>query len=91
MAANYLIYTKPKCNYCVLAKELFLKHKLEYNEIELNKDTNESVYILYTSKLKDETGQSTFPFIFLNKQFIGGYTELLISINGNENPITTDF
>lgn len=73
---NLIIYSRESCKYCTLAKDLLRKYSLPYNEIPVNKN-NEVEYNNMKNKLADMTnGHKTFPFIFNNNKFIGGYTEL---------------
>ena len=55
------IYTGPACYYCVLAKKLLDKKKLDYVEIELNSQPNKK-----TEMLKISNGIRTIPQIFIN-------------------------
>ncbi len=66
------IYTTHICPYCVQAKRLLTQLKLPYEEIGLD-DKPE-----LRQKLSQENrGYRTVPMIFIDDQFIGGYTELL--------------
>ena len=65
------IYTGPACYYCVLAKKLLDKKKLDYVEIELNSQPNKK-----TEMLKRSNGARTVPQIFIGEQHVGGNVEL---------------
>jgi glutaredoxin 3 len=66
------IYTTQFCSFCVQAKRLLAQLKLPYEEIGLD-DKPE-----LRQKLSEENrGYRTVPMIFIDGQFIGGYTELL--------------
>ena len=66
------IYTTQVCPYCVQAKRLLTQLKLPYEELGLD-DKPE-----LRQKLSEENrGYRTVPMIFIDDQFIGGYTELL--------------
>jgi glutaredoxin 3 len=71
---TFTIYTKKTCNYCILAKGLLTVHKIKYNEIEVDTN-NKSMVHNYTDPLTNS--YRTFPMIFHNLQFIGGYTDLV--------------
>jgi glutaredoxin len=61
------VYSKEKCRYCDLAVSLLESLGLPYSVIQ-------------NSELRDRlvaaTGQTTYPFVFRGRRFIGGYTEL---------------
>ncbi len=64
-----IIYSISSCPYCIKAKNLLSKKHIPYKEIIVNKQS--------IRKLMKITGQSTVPQIFINGQFIGGYTDLV--------------
>lgn len=64
------IYTWGYCPYCVRAKNLLTEHGLEYTEVALDGKDDE------LKALRDRTGQRTVPQIFIDDQFIGGFSEL---------------
>ena len=66
------MYTTRFCGFCIAAKNLLKKLGVEFEEIPLDHDP----------KLREEIskaagGYSMVPMIFIDEQFIGGYTELL--------------
>ncbi len=65
-----LLYIREGCFYCKLATELLQEKSLHYETIELS--NNEELY----AKLVNTTGQTTVPYIFIDGQFIGGYSDL---------------
>lgn len=71
------IYIKENCPYCIKAKLLFKKYKLEFDEILIvNQKEREN--------LVEKTGIMTFPQIFINNIFIGGCDDLyLLESNGD--------
>ena len=74
-AKGYTIYTKSGCAYCNLAKQLLNKHShiiIDCDEIYLD---NKNVFF---EKMMEYTkiSHKTFPIIFFNGQFIGGYSEI---------------
>ena len=64
------IYTKDKCNWCVLLKALLKRKNIEYTETKIvdNEDFK---------KFCDEMNVSTVPQVFYNKTRIGGYNDVL--------------
>ncbi len=72
-----ILYTQSYCPYCKYAKNLLNKHNIKYEAIEIG--DNEALAI----KLWRQTGQKTVPYVFLNDEFIGGYTELKKKLEQN--------
>lgn len=76
---GYTIYTKSECKYCIKTKEL-LKDEFpcpQYvlcDEFLSNIETKE----IFLKEMETFIGKSyrTFPMVFYNGKFIGGYTEL---------------
>lgn len=71
------IYTWPFCPYCIKAKKMLDKKNKEYTEINIYGDSNK------LSELKETTGLSTVPQIFVGDQCIGGCDDLEKLINTN--------
>jgi glutaredoxin len=71
-----IVYAKSKCNYCTKAIDLLkeLEIDIEYNNIETNSDPIE--YNRKVNELEKITGSRTFPQIFSNGKYIGGYVDL---------------
>lgn len=69
------IHTKPGCKYCDLSKS-FLQQKNIPFEI-VNYDPLLSTYETDKMALMNKTNHYTFPQIFIDQNFIGGYTELM--------------
>lgn len=68
----YIIYSKSNCKYCDMAKDILPCRYIEY----LNPPTD------VVQRLKEETGQNTYPFIFDSDGFfVGGYSELKDSLD----------
>lgn len=73
------IYTKPQCIYCEMAKATFRLQQLEYIEYKLDEDfTRDEVLAKFP-------GYNTFPFIVIDNNFVGGYTDLQAYMKGLEN------
>lgn len=71
---NYLVYGKPSCGYCEKAKRLLSSKKIPHEYVDISKDT------LLQFKLKS-SGIRTVPAIYLDGEYIGGYTELVIKLS----------
>ena len=72
---GYTIYTKNGCAYCNLAKQLLNIYKpiiIGCDEIYLDNKT------VFFEKMMEytKTPHKTFPIIFFNGHFIGGYSEI---------------
>ena len=63
------IYTNSDCQYCAAAKRLLEKRQLPYTETALNDSKQQ--------ELREQTGQSTTPYIFVDGRHIGGFDELV--------------
>lgn len=67
--AKIKIYSTEHCPYCVAAKRLCETKGLDFEEIDLTHNQEE------LAKIKAQTGMQTVPQIFVNDEFVGGYTE----------------
>ena len=65
------MYTKGYCSYCYAAKNLLAKRGLEYEEIPVSGNAQAE------QQMRELTGKTTVPQIFINNKPIGGYTELV--------------
>jgi ribonucleoside-diphosphate reductase alpha chain len=73
---NLIIYSKPNCNYCKMAKNLISK-TITTNVVEIIVDDENRD--AFKSKFSSEFGKDvkTLPQIIIDGKYIGGYTELL--------------
>ncbi|KAI6214651.1 Glutaredoxin domain-containing protein [Aphelenchoides besseyi] len=73
-----VMYSKPHCGYCKMAKHLLTEEGIEYHEkdLDLAKALNPNGFQEYLNGLVYVTRQTTVPQIFICNKFIGGYTEL---------------
>lgn len=70
-----IIYGRPLCNWCDLAKDLCNTYKIEY---EYKNIKNE----LYLNELKDlAPNVNTVPQIFWDGRYIGGYSEFVDEVD----------
>ena len=69
------IWTKKDCKYCMVAKNLLRKNKIEYMEfhVEDHKDTFEAYK---KDKLEKNIEIKTVPQIEIDNKYVGGYDEL---------------
>jgi glutaredoxin 3 len=66
-----MIYSKTKCPYCIKATEFLDKKKVNYREIDVTWDD------VQIQKLIDKTGAHTVPYVFVDGNYIGGYSDLV--------------
>lgn len=68
--SKVVIYSKDPCPYCVKAKMLLQRKKVNFTEIKVTDDkTREEV-------IKKSGGRMTVPQIFINDQHVGGCDDL---------------
>ena len=65
----FTIYSKDNCSYCIKTRKLLDEKNINYTLIKPS--------LKMVNELKEETGHTTFPFIFKDKNFLGGYSQLL--------------
>lgn len=76
------IYTKTNCPYCFKAKDLFDKQNISYVEYIISAGLGESLpsanqqYVTREQLLERAPQAKTVPQIWLEGNYIGGYTEL---------------
>uniref|UniRef100_A0A915Q2R1 Glutaredoxin domain-containing protein n=1 Tax=Setaria digitata TaxID=48799 RepID=A0A915Q2R1_9BILA len=73
-----VIFTLPRCPYCVQAKQLLDMEHIEYKENDLDAHQREfpTNHQSYINGLIYITKQTSVPQIFICGEFIGGFTEL---------------
>jgi len=69
---NVKIYTLPTCAYCNLAKRLFAKHGVMYEEIDVMGD------VVVHEEIKRKTGQLGVPVIEIEEEIFVGFDEQAI-------------
>lgn len=69
--AEIKMYSSRFCPFCVRAKALFSKKKLEVNEILIDQQPD------IRRKMMAESGRHTVPQIWIGGQHVGGCDELL--------------
>jgi glutaredoxin len=77
---GYTIYTKSGCSFCIKAKGLLSK----YNPYIVNCDSylseNKDLFLRYIQTLT-MIPYRTFPMIFFDGYFVGGYTEIKMHLD----------
>jgi glutaredoxin len=79
---NWELYTMEGCIFCEKAKQL-LKNRKETNsnvklkiEVGIDENGNEDRDLIIKMKQRGKSYYTTWPRIFLNDEFIGGYSDL---------------
>ena len=75
---GWTIYTKSKCEFCVKVKDLLNLHNCLVETIESDKYIETFLLKMnFLSDIKDLIGFEyyTFPIVFLNGKFIGGFVD----------------
>ena len=65
------MYTRNRCSFCFAAKRLLTKRGIEYEEILLTGDP------VPEKEMRELSGRTSVPQIFIDGKAIGGYTELV--------------
>lgn len=71
------IYSKAKCKYCDMVKQLLQENQIQYTVIMCDSYLEEDVVDDFLDALEILIGKpcGTFPMVFKNGVFIGGYKE----------------
>ena len=69
--ARVRMYTTAYCPYCINAKRLLKKEGIAFVDHDVSRDR------ALRSKIASQTGHRTVPMIFVDDEFVGGYTELV--------------
>ncbi len=77
----FIIYGISGCSYCRRAKELLSSHNLEFEYTEIHRNLKKE---FLDSKREQINNHNTFPVIFDNDKFIGGFRELTLYLLKNE-------
>lgn len=67
---NFVIYTIANCGYCDKAKELLRENGETFHDVAVDMKPDLAISVVA------RTNRRTWPQIFANDMFIGGYTEL---------------
>jgi glutaredoxin len=74
---TFTIYSISSCNYCIKAKELLNKENLTIINCDEYKQTNRDNFLNFMDNLT-QTTYRTFPMIFHENRFIGGFNRIKI-------------
>lgn len=81
--AEVLLYTKDYCPYCVKAKNLLLRKKVPFTEIDITRDEARQQEMIEKSG-----GRRSVPQIIINNQAIGGCDDLYaLEASGKLDPL----
>lgn len=72
----YEVRSKPNCIYCFRAMALLLVHGLSYVKRQYDSDQDKQTM--------REAGYKSWPMIYKDGKYIGGYSELLMKLEGSE-------
>ena len=89
---NYTIYSKSGCINCKKVKDLLKEYQIEYIVINCDEYLIENKED-FLKQMAEEIGHEykTFPMVFNNRIFVGGYNETLEKINKENIKIVDDF
>ena len=73
-----VIYSTRVCPYCAAAKELLRRKGADFAEVDLTDQPEER------AKLRERTGRTTVPQIFIGEKPVGGYDDLRALDNRGE-------
>lgn len=74
MSSQFVVHSLVGCTYCDMAKALLRSKGIAFKEIVYDKSSPN--YNTKATALIKSTNHKTFPQIFCERTFIGGYTEL---------------
>jgi glutaredoxin 3 len=66
-----VIYSRPFCGYCELAKDLLEQKGVPFSEIDVEADRSR-----LSEMVSRSGGRMTFPQIFVGEHHVGGFTDL---------------
>ena len=75
---GFTVYTKHDCKFCIMIKEFFNEKSINFQVINCDdylKENKESFLLFIKNKANKEW--NTFPIVFYNDIFIGGFTDTL--------------
>uniref|UniRef100_A0A673IKE2 Glutaredoxin-1 n=1 Tax=Sinocyclocheilus rhinocerous TaxID=307959 RepID=A0A673IKE2_9TELE len=71
-----VVFLKPTCPYCILAKDVLSKYKFKSGHLELIDITGRSDMGSIQDYLQQITGARTVPRVFIGEQCIGGGSDV---------------
>mgnify|MGYP001378805895 FL=1 len=72
---DVIVYSKPACGYCVMAKNLLKSKGIEYEERYLDNPTAIKDFIA------EHPTKRTMPQIWIDDEHVGGFKELKIKLS----------
>ncbi len=69
--ARVLVYTSDYCGYCSAAKRFLAERGVAYEEVDLSGDDDGR------QALRERTGRTTVPQIFVGDTHVGGFTDMV--------------
>jgi len=88
---EFLIFSKPNCKYCRFALSLAKQKQLDYQYTNIIDYQDEEWFDNFYDDLKAHSQAKTFPIIYHNKKYIGGFTELQKLMEKSDTVLTDDF
>ncbi len=92
---KYTIYTKSGCTYCTKAKKLLVNEDNNNNLQMIDCDEylieNKDEFLNFIQNITNNPTHKSFPIIFHNKKYIGGYIELETYYNIEQSLNNNDF
>lgn len=76
---KYLIVSKAHCGYCVKAAEYLKSKDIDFVKISVSDDEvmDADNFDEFYDEMMSLNEQKTFPVIFIDGKYIGGYTDLI--------------
>lgn len=65
------VFGKAKCSYCIKLINILQNHEYDFDYIDITNNKN------LHGMLKGKTGISTVPYVYINNEYIGGYTDFM--------------
>lgn len=89
---KWIIYTKSNCVYCDKVKKILEKEEIVSIINCDNMLKNQEKKEMFLNSIKEIVGfeWKTFPIVFLNNKFIGGYNDVEKYINQNNKELIID-
>ena len=81
---SYTIYTKTGCSYCIKAKEMLKNENVTIVDCDEYLSNDKEKFLLWVEEQTGGIKYRTFPIIFNNKKFVGGFAEVKQQFEMNE-------
>ena len=75
LSQDYTVFTLSDCIYCDKVKTLLKSKKVEYVLCDEDIKYNKEIFLEQMDRLTHNSNHRTFPFVFKEKIFLGGYEE----------------